>query len=88
MDRYSEEPPHRPEEPDQVTERARLLVELQRGLDTLPLDQRIAFVLCDVEERGSPEVSTIVGAPEATVRTRLFHARKKLREHLEKEGFR
>lgn len=88
MDRYSEEPAQRPQEPDEVTERARLLVELQRGLDTLPLDQRIAFVLCDVEERGSPEVAAIVGAPEATVRTRLFHARKKLREHLEKEGFR
>ncbi|HEV8244922.1 MAG TPA: sigma factor-like helix-turn-helix DNA-binding protein, partial [Polyangiaceae bacterium] len=34
------------------------------------------------------EVAEIVGAPEATVRTRLFHARKRLRAWLEKEGVR
>jgi len=33
-------------------------------------------------------VSEIVGAPEATVRTRLFHAKRKLRESLEARGIR
>jgi RNA polymerase sigma-70 factor (ECF subfamily) len=88
MSRYSEEPNALQAGPEEATENARLVRAVQRGLDTLPLEQRIAFVLCDVEERGSPEVAAIVGAPEATVRTRLFHARKKLRDHLEKEGFR
>jgi RNA polymerase sigma-70 factor (ECF subfamily) len=46
----------------------------------------VAFVLCEVEERSSQEVSEIVGAPEATVRTRLFHAKKKLRLALTTEG--
>jgi RNA polymerase sigma-70 factor (ECF subfamily) len=41
-----------------------------------------------VEERSAREAAEIVGAPEATVRTRLFHARKKLRAELEKEGIR
>ncbi len=62
--------------------------ELSRALDTLPLDQRVAFVLCEVEERTSREVAEIVGAPEATVRTRLFHAKRKLRDELEKRGLR
>jgi RNA polymerase sigma-70 factor (ECF subfamily) len=62
--------------------------ELSRALDTLPLDQRVAFVLCEVEERSSKEAASIVNAPEATVRTRLFHAKKKLRDELEKRGVR
>jgi len=48
----------------------------------------VAFVLCDVEERTSAEAAELAGAPEATMRTRLFHARKKLRAALEKEGVR
>jgi RNA polymerase sigma-70 factor, ECF subfamily len=61
---------------------------LNRALDSLPLEQRVAFVLCDVEERTSGEAAELAGAPEATMRTRLFHARKKLRVELEKEGVR
>lgn len=64
------------------------LTVLNRALDTLPLDQRVAFVLCDVEERTAGEAAEIAGAPEATMRTRLFHARKKLRAALEQEGIR
>jgi RNA polymerase sigma-70 factor (ECF subfamily) len=60
--------------------------ELSRALDALPLEQRVAFVLCEVDERTSREAAEIVGAPEATVRTRLFHAKKKLREELERRG--
>jgi RNA polymerase sigma-70 factor (ECF subfamily) len=56
---------------------------LWAALDELPLDQRIVFVLCEAEQRTSVEVSGIVGAPEGTVRTRLFHAKRKLRELLE-----
>ena len=62
--------------------------ELSRALDTLPLDQRVAFVLCEVEERTSKEAAEIAGAPEATIRTRLFHAKRKLREELERRGMR
>jgi RNA polymerase sigma-70 factor (ECF subfamily) len=53
------------------------------ALAALPWDQRVAFVLCELEELSAREAAAAVGAPEATIRTRLFHARKKLREHLE-----
>jgi RNA polymerase sigma-70 factor (ECF subfamily) len=56
---------------------------LWAALDELPIDQRVAFVLCEAEQRTSVEVAEIVGAPEGTVRTRLFHAKRKLRELLE-----
>ena len=72
--------------PELVAAERRLLHALARALDRLPLDQRVAFVLCDVEERTSVEAAALVGAPEATLRTRLHHARRKLRALLEKEG--
>jgi len=86
LDRYSEHPHgDAPTTPEQDVERKRLALMLSKALDALPVDQRVAFVLCEVEERSSREVSEIVDAPEATVRTRLFHARKKLRELLAPE---
>jgi RNA polymerase sigma-70 factor, ECF subfamily len=65
--------------------RKRLAEKLWAALDELPLDQRVVFVLCEAEQRTSVEVAAIVGAPEGTVRTRLFHAKRKLREALEDE---
>jgi RNA polymerase sigma-70 factor (ECF subfamily) len=59
-----------------------LASRLWAALDELPLDQRLVFVLCEAEQRTSVEVAGIVGAPEGTVRTRLFHAKRKLREML------
>jgi len=72
--------------PEDELERVRLSTLLSRALDELPLDQRVAFVLFEVEERTSAEVATIVGSNEATVRARVWHARRKLRELLSREG--
>jgi RNA polymerase sigma-70 factor (ECF subfamily) len=77
-----------PETPERAAEQSLFLSALNRALDELPLEQRVAFVLCDVEERTSSEAAQITGAPEATMRTRLHHARKKLRSALEREGIR
>jgi RNA polymerase sigma-70 factor (ECF subfamily) len=74
-----------PEGPEGAARRRALAARLTLALDELPLDQRVVVVLCEVEERTSAEVSLIVGAPEATVRTRLFHAKRKLRALLEGE---
>jgi RNA polymerase sigma-70 factor (ECF subfamily) len=72
--------------PDAESERRELCDELQRALDRLPIDQRVVVVLCAVEERTAREVAGIVGAPENTVRTRLFHAMRKLREMMAPAG--
>jgi RNA polymerase sigma-70 factor (ECF subfamily) len=71
--------------PDQAAERRELCDELQRALDQLPVDQRVVVILCAVEERTAREVAEIVGAPENTVRTRLFHAKRKLRDLMGEE---
>ena len=88
MVRLSLEPIASVPDPQCALERGELARALTRALDELPIDQRVAFVLCEVEERTAVEVALIVDAPEATVRTRLFAARRKLRELLEKEGVR
>jgi RNA polymerase sigma-70 factor, ECF subfamily len=89
MQRFAEAPSNdHDDSPESALARDRLVTALERALDTLPVKQRVAFVLCDVEERTSAEAAAIAGAPENTMRTRLFHARQRLREHLEKEGIR
>jgi RNA polymerase sigma-70 factor, ECF subfamily len=86
MDRLAREPRVPGSAPDDEAERKRLAAALLRALDALPMDQRVAVVLCEVEGRTSAEAAQIVGAPEATVRTRLFHARRKLAALLATEG--
>ena len=88
MERFSREPKTGSGGPEQHALRADLARELSRALDLLPIEQRVAFVLCEVEERTSKEAAEIVDAPEATVRTRLFHAKKKLRDELQRRGLR
>ena len=71
--------------PGQVAMRRRLADRLSAALDELPMDQRVAFVLCEVEQRTAVEAAEILEVPDGTVRSRLFHARKRLRELLAAE---
>lgn len=87
-ERMAREPEPEAGTPEQDAQRARLASALNSALDTLPMEQRVAFVLCEVEERTSREAAEIVGVPEATMRTRLFHGKRKLREELERRGIR
>ena len=86
--RFAREPERISRSQEDDSEQRRLAAALMRALDTLSFDHRTTFVLCEVEERSSPEVAQILGIPEATVRTRLHHARQKLRATLEAEGVR
>jgi RNA polymerase sigma-70 factor (ECF subfamily) len=88
MARFAREPERLSRSQEDVSEQKRLAALLLRALDTLSFDHRTTFVLCEVEDRSSPEVAQILGIPEATVRTRLHHARQKLRVALESEGVR
>jgi RNA polymerase sigma-70 factor (ECF subfamily) len=74
-----------PRDPEQDTYRRELGLRLEAALDQLPLDQRVAFVLCEVEEMTSRDAARVAGAPEATIRTRMFHARRRLRDLLTEE---
>ena len=92
MDRASAEP-HAPGHsiapncPEHEARRRQMAEVLTRCLDKLSVSHRTTFVLCEVEERNSREVADILAVPEGTVRTRLMHAKKKLRSLIEQEGW-
>ena len=81
--RMAREPEPSSPDPQRDIERRQLGDRLMLALDELPLEQRVAVVLAEIEDRTSAEIATIVGAPEGTVRTRIFHAKRKLREILQ-----
>jgi len=62
--------------PAQAEAHARAVVCIRR----LPEKLRAVFVLRYIEEMTAAEVSDVLGIPEATVRTRAFHARQQLRD--------
>jgi RNA polymerase sigma-70 factor (ECF subfamily) len=87
--RLAEEPERPPAPaPDNALGRKQLAAVLYDALDHLPRDQRAAFVLCEIEQMTAVDAAVIVDAPEATVRTRLYHARRKLRELLAEQEIR
>ena len=72
--------------PDAIAARRQLADRLSLALDELAHDHRVAFVLCEVEERSAIEVAQILDVPEGTIRSRVFHARRRLRELLAAEA--
>lgn len=61
-----------------------LRMEIKRALDTLPPRQKTTAVLHDVEGFSKSEIAKIMECPEATVRSNLHIARKKLKVILKK----
>jgi RNA polymerase sigma-70 factor (ECF subfamily) len=74
--------PARSERPDELLLRADVRRALQARIDELPLAYRTVFVLRAVEEMSVTEASAALGVPEATIRTRYFRARERLRRAL------
>ncbi len=72
--------------PDDALAREQLALRLLRAMDRLPHDQRVAFVLCEVEERTSEDAAAIAGVPSSTLRSRLVRARRELRRLLVEEA--
>jgi len=52
------------------------------ALNALPERQRVAVVLFDAEGYGHAEIAEVLGVPEGTVRSYVFHARRALRQAL------
>ena len=61
-------------------ERAQLL---WNAIDALPEKLRIAIVLANIQEHDIDEVARLLDLPAGTVKSRLFDARKKLKESLQ-----
>jgi RNA polymerase sigma-70 factor, ECF subfamily len=65
--------------PDTTVERWALGERLRHALAELPERRRMAVVLFDVEGYSHAEIALILKLPEGTVRSEVFHARRRLR---------
>lgn len=63
-------------------ERSELKARLADALARLPERQRIAVTLFDLEGYAHAEIAQVLGVPEGTARSDVFHARRRLRELL------
>lgn len=70
------------ENPHALAERAELRRAIVRAMNELPADQRIAFVLSDVQGMSYEEVAEVTSANLGTVKSRLSRARARLRQSL------
>lgn len=68
--------------PEARLSRAELGRAIERAAATLPDDQRAAFVLAEYQEMSLGEIAEALGVPEATVKTRVFRARQRMRDLL------
>jgi RNA polymerase sigma-70 factor, ECF subfamily len=56
---------------------------LWNAIDALPEKLRVAIVLANIEGHDVAEVARLLALPEGTVKSRLFLARQRLKEHLQ-----
>ncbi len=59
---------------------------VKRGLEHLSLPHRVVIVLHDLEDIPQQEVAQILEIPVGTVKSRLYHGRKTLKEFLQQQG--
>lgn len=71
--------PNEPQDPATEVEHRQLV---DRALATLPLEQRMVLELTYYLGHSCEEIAEITDCPVNTVKTRMFHARRKLRELL------
>jgi RNA polymerase sigma-70 factor (ECF subfamily) len=71
----------------QLFERRERVRRLREALDRVAPKRRAVVILHDLEELEIPEIAAIVGAKEATVRSRLRDGRKRLAAELQRDPY-
>ena len=75
--------PEQPAHPSRPLEARELADDLQQALESLPPEQRAVFALYATGEMTYGQIAETLGVPIGTVMSRLYHARRRLRELLE-----
>jgi RNA polymerase sigma-70 factor (ECF subfamily) len=71
---------------DEHVERLELAGALQEALNSLPPDQRLAVILCDVQGMDYAEIARVSGVALGTVKSRIARGRAGLRAFLRQRG--
>ena len=72
--------------PETLYDRKLTRSALQRGLDSLPEDQRKILLLREIQGLSYDEIGRVLSIESGTVKSRIFRARKKLCEFLAADG--
>ena len=75
------QPPRQPEE-EMFLGQKRAVVE--KLLGRMTEKKKVVFIMSDMHGMTAPEISSLLKIPDATVRTRLFHARREFSTWVEK----
>ncbi len=77
-------PEQRPSPPttEEIAASNAFQVRLEKALEELPEKLRLVLLLAAIEGYTLDEVAAMLGVPQGTVKSRLFHARKALAEKL------
>lgn len=67
---------------DRTLEDARV-AHIHKALDQLKPDQKAILVMCDLQGLSYQEIAEALNIPFGTVQSRIFYARRKLREYLD-----
>jgi RNA polymerase sigma-70 factor (ECF subfamily) len=70
------------EKPDEFVERQELSHMIQVAISTLPMEQRVAVVLSDVQGLSYQEIAQATGVSLGTIKSRLSRGRAKLRDYM------
>ncbi|TIP42130.1 MAG: sigma-70 family RNA polymerase sigma factor, partial [Mesorhizobium sp.] len=73
--------------PEVVTMKEDKAAALRRFVDALPEEHRTVIDLAYYHGQSVTEIGEVLGIPVATVKTRMFYARKKLGEALKAAGY-
>lgn len=70
--------------PEYIAEQHELQAIVRAVLDELPPHHRAVLILHYLEDHSIPEIAAILGCPAGTVKSRLHHARKVLKDRLQR----
>jgi RNA polymerase sigma-70 factor (ECF subfamily) len=69
-------------DPEEIATQRDALRRLTAEIERLPIRLREALVLVSMDDRSQAEAAALLGVSEKTVETRIYRARKRLRERL------
>lgn len=69
--------------PDETMIRNERISNIRMLIDKLPLPQRMAMQLRDIEGKSYKEIATITGQTEEQVKVNIFRARQRIRKQIE-----
>jgi RNA polymerase sigma factor (sigma-70 family) len=82
VEEENEQPGESWREPEFALERLQLQQGVGVALEALPLEQRVVVSLTYFHDMDYKEIAETMGCPVNTVKTRMFHARRRLRDLL------